>query len=82
VGLKLAMKIKSLFAKPFASYIYNKIRKGMTTALADQDAIFKELIKVGKATEFGKITLLPRLIPMKILKKRFPLGITSNSSPT
>ncbi|ANE49962.1 GH3 auxin-responsive promoter family protein [Flavisolibacter tropicus] len=48
------MKIKSLLAKPFASYIHSKIRKGMHTALADQDAILKELLKVGKNTEFGK----------------------------
>jgi len=48
------MTIKSFLAKPFASYIYNKIRKGATTALADQDAILKELLKVGRATEFGK----------------------------
>ena len=30
------MKIKSFFAKPFASYIYKGIRKGMATAVADQ----------------------------------------------
>jgi hypothetical protein len=50
----LAMKIKSFLAKPFASYIYAKIRKGTGTALQDQDAILKELLKVGKTTEFGK----------------------------
>jgi len=48
------MKIKSFLAKPFASYIYAKIRKGMGTALQDQDSILKELLKVGKTTEFGK----------------------------
>jgi hypothetical protein len=48
------MKIKSLLAKPFASYIHNKIRKGMATALQDQEHIFKELLKVGKITDFGK----------------------------
>src|SRR6476659_8681319 len=48
------MKIKSFLAKPFASYVYSKIRKGMSTALADQEQIFKELVKTGKATEFGK----------------------------
>lgn len=47
------MKIKSFLAKPFASYIHSKIRKGAASALADQDAILKSLIKVGKATEFG-----------------------------
>jgi hypothetical protein len=47
------MKIKSLLAKPFASYIYKGIRKGVGTALNDQEMIFKELIKVGRLTEFG-----------------------------
>ena len=48
------MKIKSFLAKPFASYIYNKIRKGIHTALEDQDNTLKQLIKVGRTTEFGK----------------------------
>jgi hypothetical protein len=48
------MKIKSFLAKPFASYIYKGIRKGMTTAVADQENILKTLIKVGRTTEFGK----------------------------
>jgi len=48
------MKIKSLLAKPFAGYIYKGIRKEMQTAVEDQEKIFKELLKVGKLTEFGK----------------------------
>ncbi|HVK96971.1 MAG TPA: GH3 auxin-responsive promoter family protein, partial [Flavisolibacter sp.] len=48
------MKIKSFLAKPFASIVYTKIRKGMATAVQDQDSILKELIKTGKSTEFGK----------------------------
>ena len=48
------MKIKSFLAKPFASYIYKGIRKGMATAVADQENILKSLIKVGRNTEFGK----------------------------
>ena len=48
------MKIKSLLAKPFAHYIYKGIKKGITTAVADQENILKELLKTGKATEFGK----------------------------
>ena len=48
------MKFKSFLAKPFASYIYARTRKGMGTALQDQDNILKELIKVGRTTEFGK----------------------------
>jgi len=48
------MNLKSLLAKPFAYYIYNQIKKGAETAVADQEAIFKNLVKVGKNTEFGK----------------------------
>jgi len=48
------MKIKSFLAKPFASYVHKTIRKGMVTAVPDQENIFKSLIKTGKATEFGK----------------------------
>jgi len=48
------MNLKSLLAKPFAGFIYNKIKKGMETAVEDQDAIFKTLVKTAKNTEFGK----------------------------
>lgn len=48
------MKIKTLLAKPFASYIYKGIKKGMATAVEDQETILKDLIKTGKSTDFGK----------------------------
>jgi hypothetical protein len=48
------MKFKSFLAKPFASYVYRSVQKGMGTALDDQDTILKELIKTAKATEFGR----------------------------
>ena len=48
------MKIKSFLAKPFASYIYKQIKKGMETAVEDQQSIFNQLIKVGTKTDFGK----------------------------
>jgi hypothetical protein len=48
------MNLKSLLAKPFANYIYNKTQKSALTALADQDEILKNLLKIGKSTEFGK----------------------------
>jgi hypothetical protein len=47
------MKIKSFLARPFASYIYKQIRKGMNTAVEDQKKILKELLKVGRSVEFG-----------------------------
>jgi hypothetical protein len=48
------MTIKTLLAKPFASYIYKGIKKGMATAVEDQENILKELLKTGKSTDFGK----------------------------
>jgi len=48
------MKIKSFLAKPFASYIHKQIKKGMETAVEDQQSIFNQLIKVGTKTDFGK----------------------------
>ena len=48
------MKLKSLLAKPFAHYIYKKVRKSSKRAVEDQLNIFKELIAVGAKTIFGK----------------------------
>lgn len=48
------MKIKTLLAKPFASYVYKGIRKGIATAVEDQENILRELLKVGRHTDFGK----------------------------
>jgi len=48
------MAIKSWLAKPFANYIYKQIKKGMETAVEDQQAVFEQLIKGGIKTEFGK----------------------------
>jgi hypothetical protein len=48
------MKIKSFLARPFASYVHKQIRKGMATALEDQQRVFRELLKSAQSTEFGK----------------------------
>ena len=48
------MKLKSFLAKPYASVIQKKIRKNMANALADQQSIFIQQLKDGKATIFGK----------------------------
>ena len=50
----MAIKIKSFLAKPFANYIYKQTKKGMATALADQQQLFLQLLKTGVKTEFGK----------------------------
>lgn len=48
------MNLKSLLARPFANYIYNKTQKGMQTALIDQENTLKMLLKGGRSTQFGK----------------------------
>ncbi len=48
------MKIKSFLAKPFATYVFKQIKKGMSTAVADQDNILQQLLKTAAKTEFGK----------------------------
>jgi len=50
---RMNMKIKSLLARPFSSYIYKSIQKGMTTAVGDQEVILKDLVKTGSKTIFG-----------------------------
>jgi hypothetical protein len=48
------MAIKSFLAKPFANFIYKQIKKGIESAVSDQQHIFNTLIKEGAKTEFGK----------------------------
>lgn len=43
-----------MLAKPFAGFIHKQIKKGMETAITDQQAIFNHLIKTGSKTIFGK----------------------------
>lgn len=50
----MVMKIKSFLAKPYASIIHSRIRKGMLNAVADQEAILQYLLKTGSKTTFGK----------------------------
>ncbi|HET6765888.1 MAG TPA: GH3 auxin-responsive promoter family protein [Chitinophagaceae bacterium] len=67
------MKIKSFLAKPFASYIYKGIRKGMVTALADQENILQHLVKIGKGTEFGKSVALGEVSKYEEFKQAIPI---------
>jgi hypothetical protein len=67
------MKIKSFLAKPFASYIYKGIRKGMATAVADQENILQQLIKVGKGTEYGKSVELDKVAKYEDFKQVIPI---------
>jgi hypothetical protein len=67
------MNLKSLLARPFASYIYNKIKKGMETAVADQEAILKSLVKTAKNTEFGKEHGFENIHTYEDFKKQVPI---------
>ena len=67
------MKIKSLLAKPFASYVYKSIKKGMTTAVADQEAILKDLVKTGRSTEFGKDHQLEKVSTYEDFRAAVPI---------
>ena len=67
------MKIKSFLAKPFAGYIFRDIKKGMATALQDQEAILKNLLKIGQITDFGKDHKLKDVNNYNEFSKAIPL---------
>lgn len=67
------MNLKSLLAKPFAGYIYKQIRKSRATAIADQQAIFAHLLKIGAKTEFGKDHHLSEVKDYEGFKQAVPL---------
>lgn len=47
------MKLRSFLARPYASIVHARVRKGMATAVADQQAILQYLLKNGSRTAFG-----------------------------
>jgi hypothetical protein len=67
------MNLKSLLARPFANYIYNKIAKGMETAVADQQHILKNLIKSAINTDFGKDHGFSNIHSYEDFKKQVPI---------
>ena len=67
------MKIKSLLAKPFANYISNQIKKGIETAVEDQQNILKDLVKLAKETEFGKEHNFDEIKDYDDFKKNVPI---------
>ncbi len=67
------MKIKSFLAKPYASYIHSKLRKGMMAANAHQQAILQYLIKYGSRTDFGKEHDLAAVKNYDDFKKAVPI---------
>lgn len=67
------MSLKSLLAKPFALFVYRKIRKEALTAVADQQAIFKTLIKKAANTAFGKDHSFDKIKSYDDFKKSVPV---------
>ncbi len=67
------MKIKSFLAKPYASIIHSKVKKGMVTAVADQQALLQHLVKQGAKTVFGKDHGLESVKTYEDYKKAVPL---------
>jgi len=67
------MDLKSLLAKPFAQYIFNRIKKNMVNAIADQDIILKNLIKKAQNTQFGKEHNFDKINSYEDFKKNVPI---------
>jgi hypothetical protein len=67
------MYLKSLFARPFATYIYNKTKKWMETAVADQEKLLKLLVKTAKDTDFGKDHNFSQVESYEIFKNNVPV---------
>jgi hypothetical protein len=67
------MSLKSLLAKPFASFIYQQLKKGTETAVADQEAILENLIKQARNTAFGKDHGFEKITSYENFKKIVPI---------
>ena len=67
------MKIKSFLAKPYASFIHAKLRKGMGAATAHQQAVLQHLLKYGSRTAFGKEHDLAAVKNYEDFKKSVPI---------
>lgn len=67
------MKIKSFLARPFASVVYKSIRKGMATAVADQENIMRHMLKIGRNTDFGKEAGLDKVTDYEDFKQAVPI---------
>jgi hypothetical protein len=67
------MKIKSFLAKPYASFVHSKLRKGMASAVAHQQAVLQYLLKYGSRTAFGKEHELQNVKTYDDFKKQVPI---------
>ena len=67
------MNIKSLFAKPFAQYIYNKQLKEQVNALKNQQLILNQLVKSAANTLYGKEHHFSEITDYESFKQRVPI---------
>lgn len=67
------MYLKSLLARPLASYAYSKTKKWMETAVADQEKLMKLLVKAAKQTEFGKDHNFDKIETYDDFKRQIPV---------
>ncbi|MFZ9242412.1 MAG: GH3 family domain-containing protein, partial [Sediminibacterium sp.] len=67
------MNIKSLFAKPFALYIYNKQLKEQANALKNQQLILNQLVKSAANTLYGKEHHFSEITDYESFKQRVPI---------
>jgi hypothetical protein len=67
------MNIKSFLARPYASRIHSKVRKGMATAVADQQAVLQQLVKHAARTLFGREHNFPDIKSYEDFKTAVPI---------
>jgi hypothetical protein len=67
------MSIKSFLAKPFASFIYNQIKKETCTAVHNQEMILKILLAGACNTAFGKEHNFDKIASYEDYKKAVPI---------
>jgi len=66
--------LKSLLAKPFAHIVNRQIQRDSQNAVADQQRILNQLIKVGKTTLFGKDHELDKVTNYATFKQAVPIS--------
>ena len=65
--------IKSLLANPFAKMVHHRIQKEAKRAVADQQSILNQLVKIGKGTRFGKDHGLDQVKDYESFKQAVPI---------
>ncbi len=67
------MNLKSLLARPFANYVYKQVKRGMASAVEDQQKIMSSLVSQGKTTLFGKDHDFASIKSYQDFKQRVPI---------